>query len=254
MRLADKVALVTGGGTGLGFATAELFHREGARVAICGRRADVIERAAREIGPDVLGRRCDTTDETAVEQLVAAVVERFGRLDVLVHAAGIHPEREDITETTLDGYRQTFEANTTSAFLVGRAAVRAMADKGGAMGRGGAIVLIGSVVAEIGSHKRFAYSGSKAALVGMGRQMAVSLGNRGIRVNIVQPGMVRTELTAGLLDAMKPDVLERMRKSYPLGRLGEPADVAEACLYLASDAAGWITGVALMVDGGLSAQ
>lgn len=247
MRLANKVALVTGGGTGLGLATAQLFHREGAKLAICGRRADVLTRAAQSIGPDVLARPCDVSQEGPVDDLVAAVVKQFGRLDILVHAAGVNLQREDITETTLDGFRKTFDINTTSAFLVGRAAVRAMTG-------GGAVVLIGSVVAEIGSHKRFAYSGSKAALTGLGRQMAVSLGGRGIRVNIVQPGMVRTEMTAGLLDGMKPEMLERMRKAYPLNRLGRPEDIAEACLFLASDAASWITGVALMVDGGLSAQ
>jgi NAD(P)-dependent dehydrogenase (short-subunit alcohol dehydrogenase family) len=247
MRLANKVALVTGGGTGLGLATARLFHREGAKVAICGRRADVLARAAQTIGPGVLARSCDVSQEGPVDDLVAATVKEFGRLDILIHAAGVNVQREDIGETTLDGFRKTFDCNTTSAFLVGRAAVRAMTG-------GGAIVLIGSVVAEIGSHKRFAYSGSKAALVGLGRQMAVSLGNRNIRVNIVQPGMVRTEMTAGLLDGMKPETLERMRKAYPLNRLGQPEDIAEACLFLASDASSWITGVALMVDGGLSAQ
>ncbi|MBM3597630.1 MAG: SDR family oxidoreductase [Alphaproteobacteria bacterium] len=245
MRLEGKAALVTGGGTGLGLAVAKLFHAEGAKVAICGRRAEVLAKAAATIGPDVIAECCDVTDEAAVDAMVAAVARQFGRLDLLVHAAGIHPQRADIDKTTLDGFRQTMEGNTTATFLVARAAVRHMT-------QGSAIVVIGSIVAQLGSSNRFPYSTSKAALVGMVRQMAVSLGPRGIRVNLVQPGMVRTEMTEGLLDSMKPEQLERMRKAYPLGRFGEPDDVAQACLYLCSDGAGWVTGVTLNVDGGVS--
>lgn len=245
MRLSGKTALITGGGSGLGYATATLFHREGAQVAICGRRAETLTQATRSIGADVLAVAADATKEDAVEQMVEATIQRFGKLDLLVHAAGIHPQRTDIAETSLEGFRATMEGNTTSAFLAARAAVKHM-------NRGGAIVMVGSIVAQLGSSNRFPYSTSKAALVGMARQMAVSLGPRGIRVNVLQPAMIRTEMTANFLDSMTPEQLERMRRSYPLGRLGEPEDVAEACLYLCSDAASWITGVILNVDGGVS--
>ncbi|BBK40430.1 oxidoreductase [Allostella vacuolata] len=243
MRLKDKVALVTGGATGLGLATAKLFHREGAQVAILGRRVDALADAAREIGQGTLDLPADATVPAQVGAAIDRIVAAFGRLDVVVHAAGAVVERTDVEQTTLDGFRDTLEANATSAFVVVQQALRAM-------DHGGSIVLIGSVAGMVGSAGRFSYATAKSAMVGMTRQLALTLGPRGIRINLVAPALVPTPLSARLIESMSAEEMARTLAAYPLGRLGEAADVAYACLYLGSDEAGWVTGIALPVAGG----
>ena len=246
MRLSDKVALITGGGTGMGRATAELFHNEGARVAIVGRRAQVLEAAAGHIGSDVLCCPCDVGDESAVRDMVSTVVGRFERIDVLVHAAGVNPDRADIAATELETFQATMDASVTGAFLVAREAAAVMPP-------GGAIVLIGSIAALRGLPALFSISAAKGALHAATRQMARTLGKDGIRVNLVAPGLTRTEMTAARLDAMPQEAYAALAANHPLGTLGEPEDIAHACLYLASDEAKWVTGAILPVDGGLTA-
>ena len=244
MRLEGKVVLITGGGSGIGLATAKLFRHEGAEIAIAGRRADVLQNAAREVG-GALACACDVSDESAVRDLVARVVERYGRIDVLVHSAGINPNRTDLIETDLDTFRGTMEASASGAFLTSREVVKVMSP-------GGAIVLIGSIVAIRGSATSFSISAAKGALHAVTRQMAKTLGSKGIRVNLVAPGLTHTDLTADRLDTMSRDVYEGLLAGYPWGVLGDPQDIAYACLYLASNEAKWVTGVILPVDGGYS--
>ncbi len=246
MRLADKVALITGGGTGLGRATAELFQQEGARVAIVGRKADVLEEAARNIDGDVLCCPCDVTDEDAVRGMVGMVKARLKRIDILVQAAGVNPARTNIAATELEAFQATMAASVTGAFLVAREAAVAMPP-------GGAIVLIGSIAALRGLPTLFSITAAKGALHAATRQMARTLGKDGIRVNLVAPGLTRTEMTAAGLDAMPPDAYAALLADTPLGTIGEPDDIAHACLYLASDEAKWVTGVILPVDGGRTA-
>ncbi len=246
MRLADKVALITGGGTGMGRATAELFHHEGARVAIVGRRAQVLEEAARNISSDVLCCPCDVSDENAVRNLVNKVMGRFERIDILVHAAGVNPNRTDIASTELQAFHATMEASVTGAFLVAREAAAVMPP-------GGAIVLIGSIAALRGMPTLFSITAAKGALHAATRQMARTLGKDGIRVNLVAPGLTRTEMTAARFDSMAEDAYAALIADHPLGTIGEPEDIAHACLYLASDEAKWVTGVILPVDGGRTA-
>lgn len=246
MRLADKVALITGGGTGMGRATAELFHHEGARIAIVGRRAQVLEEAARNMSGDVLCCPCDVIDENAVRNMVNEVIGRFERIDVLVHAAGVNPNRTDIAATDLETFHATMEASVTGAFLVAREAAPVMP-------RGGAIVLIGSIAALRGLPTLFSITAAKGALHAATRQMARTLGKDGIRVNLVAPGLTRTEMTAARLDSMPQEAYAALVADHPLGTIGEPKDIAHACLYLASDEAKWVTGVILPVDGGLTA-
>ncbi len=246
MRLADKVALITGGGTGMGRATAELFHHEGARVAIVGRRAQVLEEAARHISSDVLCCPCDVSDEGAVRDMVNTVMGRFERIDILVHAAGVNPDRADIAATELETFQATMDASVTGAFLVAREAAAVMPP-------GGAIVLIGSIAALRGMPSLFSITAAKGALHAATRQMARTLGKDGIRVNLVAPGLTRTEMTAPRLDSMPPEAYAALAANHPLGTLGEPEDIAHACLYLASDEAKWVTGAILPVDGGLTA-
>ncbi|MCC7273482.1 MAG: SDR family oxidoreductase [Alphaproteobacteria bacterium] len=243
MRAKGKVVFITGGSTGLGLATARAFHREGARVAILGRRPEVLEAAAGEIGAGVLAVPGDATSVEQIEAAVARIVESFGGIDVVVHSAGGNFERTNIEDTTLDGFRFTYEANTTSAFIVVQQSLKAMK-------AGGSIVLIGSVAGMMGSANRMSYATAKAAMIGMTRQLALTLGPKGIRVNLVAPGMIRTPLTARLLDGMSNAEMDKMVATYPLGRLGDPDDVAYACLYLGSDEAKWVTGITIPVAGG----
>lgn len=243
MRVKDKVAFITGGSTGLGLATAKLYHREGAKVAILGRRADVLAAAAKEIGPGTLDVPGDATSVDETRAAVERVVQEFGRIDIVVHSAGGNPERRNVDEVTLEGFRRTYELNTTSSFIVVQESLKAM-------GKGGAIVLIGSVAGMMGSQNRMSYATAKAGMIGMTRQLALTLGPRGIRVNLVAPGLIRTPLTAALIDAMSTEEMSKMLAAHPLGRLGDPDDVAYACLYLGSDESKWVSGVALPVAGG----
>jgi meso-butanediol dehydrogenase/(S,S)-butanediol dehydrogenase/diacetyl reductase len=246
MRLAGKVALITGGGSGMGKATAQLFHREGAKVAIAGRRADVLTKTAGAIGDDVLACPCDVTDEPGVVGMVEQIVAAFGRIDVLVNSAGVNPSRADIAETDLDAFRDTLEASATGSFLVTRAAIPAMP-------RGGSVILVGSAAAIRGWPVRFSVTAAKGAVHAVTRQLARSLGTDGIRVNLVAPGITRTEMTQAFIEAMPKEAYARMIAETPLGRIGEAEDIAKACLFLASDEASYVTGAILPVDGGQSA-
>ena len=246
MRLRDKVALITGGGSGIGRTTAELFHREGAQVAIAGRRAQMLEETAHGIGGDVLCCPCDVTDESAVRDLIKDVIGRFERIDVLVLAAGALPGRTDITATDLDTFNKTMAANVTSAFLVAREAVPFMPP-------GGSVIMVGSGVGLQGWPNMFSMTAAKGALHAVTRQMARTLGKDGIRANLVAPAMVRTQNNADRLDAMSPEAMAELLAEYPIGAIGETIDVANACLYLGSDEAKWVTGVVLPLDGGRSA-
>jgi NAD(P)-dependent dehydrogenase (short-subunit alcohol dehydrogenase family) len=246
MRLAGKVALITGGGTGMGRATAELFHKEGAKVAITGRREGVLKKAAKAIGEDVLAIPCDVTNEPAVIRMVEQVVAAFGHIDVLVNSAGVNPSRTEITETDLKAFRDTMEASATGTFLVTRTVLPSMPE-------GGSIVLIGSAAAIRGWPARFSVTAAKGAVHAVTRQLARSLGKDGIRVNLVSPGATRTEMTDALFKTMPKEAYERLIAETPLGRIGEADDIAKACLFLASDEASYITGAILPVDGGQSA-
>jgi NAD(P)-dependent dehydrogenase (short-subunit alcohol dehydrogenase family) len=246
MRLAGKVALITGGGTGMGRATAALFHKEGAKVAIVGRRASVLKKAAKAIGEDVLALACDVTNEPAVIRMVETVVAEFGHIDVLVNSAGVNPSRADIGETDLKAFHDTMEVSATGTFLVTRTVIPSMPE-------GGSIVLLGSAAAIRGWPVRFSITAAKGALHAVTRQLARSLGKDGIRVNLVSPGATRTEMTEALFAEMPKEAYERMLAETPLGRVGEADDIAQACLFLASDEASYITGAILPVDGGQSA-
>ncbi|MSP67870.1 MAG: SDR family oxidoreductase [Alphaproteobacteria bacterium] len=244
VRLKDKVALITGGATGLGLATARRFAREGARLVLMGRRAAKIEAAAAGLGARaVVG---DSAVEADIERAVGAAQQDFGRLDILVSSTGNLAESRNVRETELAGFMESLNGNLVAPALAARAAARAMT-------RGGAIVLIGSTSGLIGSQNRFAYATAKSGLVGMTRQMAVTLGRDGIRVNLVAPGLIPTEFNEGYRASLGAERLAAVTAAYPMGHLGDPDDIANACLYLASDEAKWVTGVILAVDGGLTA-
>jgi NAD(P)-dependent dehydrogenase (short-subunit alcohol dehydrogenase family) len=239
-RLEGKVAAITGASTGIGRGIAELFVRHGASVALMARRADRLEATRLALAAD--GRAIavpgDVGNAEDAERLVAGAVAAFGRLDVLVSNAGIHRVAPflDTTEATWD---EVFRTNVRGAFLTGRAAARAMADRGG-----GSIVIVGSTNGFVAEPHMAAYNASKAALVLLARSMAVDLAPHGIRVNLVAPGTITSEMTRPMLEQGFGF------GAVPLGRIGEPDDVAWPVLWLASDEAAYVTGASLVVDGG----
>lgn len=250
-RLKGKVAVITGAGSGIGRACAELFAREGARVALAGRRKEPLEAAAAAIiasGGEALVVPCDVTKAAEVEQAIAATVKRFGKLDVVVNNAGALLVAT-VAETTEEDWDRMMEVNLKGPFLVSREAVKHM------RASGGAIVNIGSVLGLVAMPKRAAYSASKGGLTLLTKAMAIDHAAEGIRVNCICPSIVDTELVQGLF-ANLPDpqaARDARAQAIPLGRFGQPVDVAQLAVFLASDESSWITGAAIPVDGGLTA-
>jgi NAD(P)-dependent dehydrogenase (short-subunit alcohol dehydrogenase family) len=239
-RLAGKTAAITGASTGIGRGIAELFVREGARVALMARRRDVLEATADAIGARdrVLTVIGDVGDPADGQRLVDLAVERFGRLDVFVSNAGIH-RVVPFLDTSVETWDEVFGTNVRGAFLGCQAAASAMVAAGG-----GSIVVVASTNSFVAEPEMAAYNASKAALVGLARSMAIDLASKEIRVNVVAPGTIVSEITRPMLDAGFGF------GSVPLGRIGEPVDVAWPVLWLASDEAAYVTGATIVVDGG----
>lgn len=237
--------MVTGAGQGIGEAVACRFAAEGARVLVTDRehgRAERVAAAVREGGGAAEPYACDVKETRAVEAAVAHAVDSFGGLDVLVNNAyACHRDTGLFEDSQQEPWYEDFEVTLHGAARCVRAALPHLAAAGGR----GAIVNVGSVNAErhFGDH---AYSAAKAGLASLTRTLAVESAPRGVRVNLVEPGTVRTPAWHD-----RPEVLERAATQYPLGRVGEPGDIAAAVSFLASPDASWITGVTLPVDGGL---
>jgi 3alpha(or 20beta)-hydroxysteroid dehydrogenase len=243
-RLEGKVALVTGGCGGLGAATARLFACEGAAVVVADLQAPASE-PARSVPEGATYRRLDVADKTDWGAAVEHVRARHGRLDVLVHAAGIAVSRP-LLDTPLDEFHRVLDINTTGTFL-GIQAVAPLMRLGG----GGSIVALSSVNGLLGAPGLASYAASKFAVRGLTKVAALELAHAGIRVNAICPGSIATPI------ADSPDFggtdWEAYTSTIPLGRRGEPADVAELALYLASDASRYVTGTEVTVDGGMTA-
>jgi meso-butanediol dehydrogenase/(S,S)-butanediol dehydrogenase/diacetyl reductase len=249
-RLRGKRILIYGGGTGIGYGCAEAMAREGAGVFLSGRREDRLSEAAGKLaalGPSGYAAG-DATGEADVARVTAAAVAAMGGLDGIVNSAGTSTAAS-ILDETLEGFRQVCDANLVSTFLTCRQAVPHLKASGG-----GAIIAIASVLGLLGSRRRVAYCASKAGVIGMVRAMALDLADVGIRVNAICPGFVETELTEVVI-ASEPDpaaVRETRRRSIPIGRSGEPAEIGAVAVYLASDEAAWTTGQHFTIDGGFS--
>ena len=254
MKLKGRVALITGGSTGIGRATATLFAREGARVVIANRRAEPGVEAVAEI--EALGGvahfvQCDVRCAADCQRAVETAIERFGRLDILVNNAGIVPfgRVEDTDEATWDAVMDT---NPKGVFLMSRVAIPIMRNQGG-----GAIVNTASDAGLVGAKGMAAYSASKGAVVLLTRSMALDHACEGIRINAVCPGYTYVERWKERSGVDRPDVEEyvaAVAEELPIGRIGKPEEIAQAILFLASDEASFVVGTALSVDGGYTAQ
>jgi NAD(P)-dependent dehydrogenase (short-subunit alcohol dehydrogenase family) len=241
LRLDGKVALITGGSRGIGKAIARTFYEAGAKVWISSRKADDLVRAAQEIGPEVGYAAAHAGEPAQAADCVRAVLERFGRLDILVNNAATNPYAGPLIDADLPRFDKTIQVNVRGPFIWSQLAFRSwMKD------HGGVILNIASVGGLQTSPLLGVYNITKAALLHMTRQLAAELGPR-IRVNAIAPGLVKTDFARLLWEEGRGDLVAQR---YPLKRLGEPQDVASAALFLVSDAASWITGETLVVDGG----
>ena len=244
MRFTDKTALVTGGNSGICFSTARLLLAEGARVAITGRDRAKLDAAAAELGAGVLAIQADLDDSAAVDSMIKQVGEAFGKLDIVFANAGVSGPTP-LGGTTAAAFEAILRTNLTGVFLTVQAALPLMS-------AGGSIVLNGSVMRQLGSAGSAAYSASKAGVTGMAKVFATELVARGIRVNTVIPGGTRTPIwTRGARSGATIEATEdALAPRIPMGRLSEPEEVANAVLFLASDAASGITAAEIVVDGG----
>jgi 3-oxoacyl-[acyl-carrier protein] reductase len=245
MQLQGKVALITGAAAGIGRATAATFAREGARVVL----ADVDEARGREAaagieaeGGTAVFERLDVTRAEEVDRALGGAAARFGGLDILVNNAGVLADAR-LVKMTLEQWQRVIDVNLKGVFLCGQRAAQLMIDGG----RGGVILNASSVVGLYGNFGQSNYVATKSGVIGMTRTWARELGRHGIRANVVAPGFIGTEI----LRDMPQKVIDAMTEKTPLGRVGEPQDIADAYTFLASDRAKFITGAVLSVDGGL---
>lgn len=251
-RLVGKVALITGGGTGIGRAIALAFAREGASVAVAGRRLEKVTEVAGEIeklGGAVLPLQCDVTRAKDAEGAVSETAKKFGKVNVLVNNAGTLSV-STVDTISEDEWDRVMTVNAKGPFLMSRAALKEFRKSGG-----GAIVNIGSILGLVAMKDRAAYCASKGGVTMLTKAMALDHAHENVRVNCICPSIVETELVKGLFDDSEQG--RRLKQSrmgtIPLGRFGRPADVAEMAVFLASEESSWLTGVAIPLDGGLTA-
>ncbi len=250
MSLKDKVVLVTGGAAGIGLATAGCFAEEGAQVIICDVNSQAGQEAIKTLGPQSSFYEVDVTDRQAVQNWVDAVAGKYGRIDVLVNNAGIlrdsqlvkFREGSVVGQMAEEDFDKVIAVNLKGVFNCTQAVVPVMIKNGG-----GVILNATSVVGLYGNFGQTNYVATKAGVIGMTRVWARELGRYNIRVNAVAPGFIATEMVA----SMPEKVLDGMKGHTPLGRLGQPGDIANAYVFLASDKASFITGAVLSVDGGI---
>jgi len=249
--LAGKVALITGGGTGIGRATALAFAREAAKVAVVGRRLEKLLEVVKELkaaGGDAIAVSCDVSRAADVQGAVRKTVETFGKLNVVVNNAGVL-HVSTIEEIPEDEWDRLIDANLKGPFLMCRAALPEFRKAGG-----GAIVNVGSVLGLVAMKKRAAYCASKGGVTLLTKAIAIDHGHENIRANCICPSIVETELVSQLFNTPDGDRVKRERlATIPLGRMGRPADIADLAVYLASDESSWLTGAAIPIDGGLTA-
>lgn len=242
-RLDGKVALITGAGSGLGYAMAKCMVTAGAKVILVGRRKDVLEKAVLEIGSGAYPEAFDITRHDEIPGFVSRIEKEFGSLDILINNAGVHCKKP-IEETTFDDFNGVLGTHVMSSFALAKAVVPGMKKRGK-----GSIILVSSMTAFIGMPNVVAYSTAKAGLNGMMRCLATELGGAGIRVNSIAPGWIDTPMLHKAIDGDQPRI-DKILGRTPTHTFGDPEDIGWAATYLASDAAKFINGQVLAVDGG----
>jgi NAD(P)-dependent dehydrogenase (short-subunit alcohol dehydrogenase family) len=251
-RLAGKVAFITGAGSGIGRACAELFAQQGAKVVLAGRRIEPLNAAADHIkksGGEAVVSLCDVTDSSQITRVLISAVDKFGSLTTIVNNAGVM-FRGNAEQTPEETWDALIDINLKGTFLVSRTAMEFLRRAGG-----GSIINIGSVYGIVGSKQRAAYAASKGGVTMLTRAMAMDHAQENIRVNCICPSLVETEMARQLFAyAPHPEEARRQRVStIPMGRTGTPQEIAHLAAYLASDESAWVTGAALPIDGGESA-
>jgi NAD(P)-dependent dehydrogenase (short-subunit alcohol dehydrogenase family) len=241
-----KTAIVTGGGSGIGLAITEKFVQAGIKTIIVGRDEAKLAAAKESLGELCIPVNGDVSDISNTPTLVERIVSEYGDIDILVNNAGINMKKE-FTDVTDEDFQRIILTNLTAVFSLSREVVKHMLDKG----IKGSIINISSMASQYGIPKVIAYTASKSAIEGMTRAMATELSPKGIRTNCIAPGFIATAMSAKALDS-DPERKGKAMGRTSIGYLGEPADIGEAALFLASDAAKYITGVVLPVDGGNS--
>lgn len=243
--LSGKLAIITGGGSGIGRGIARALAKAGADIALCGRRLSVCETACAEIrqtGVAAEAFRCDVSQQNEVEAMVAAVIERFGRIDILVNNAGIAGAAQPFLDITLEQWRQTIDINLTGMFLCSQAVGRHMVREGH-----GKIINVASVGSFLPLPCSADYSASKGGVMMLTRAMALELIRHNIQVNAVCPGYIATELKQDTIER----VAEKAARKVPAGRIGRSEEVAGAVVFLASSASDYMVGSSVVIDGGI---
>jgi NAD(P)-dependent dehydrogenase (short-subunit alcohol dehydrogenase family) len=256
-RLEKKIAFVTGAGSGIGESIAQLFGQQGAHVVLADIREDAARRVVNEIqesGGSARAQPLDVAEESQVKAAIEQVAALEGRLDILVNNAGIS-HVGSILETSLEDWERVMRVNARGVFLCAREGVRQMLAQAP---RGGVIINIASVAAMIGIERRLPYCSSKGAVLALTRSIAIDFATQGIRCNAICPGTVETPFVEGYLArnfaGYEDEVRQQLHSRQPIGRMGRPDEIAHAALYLASDEAAFVTGSALVIDGGWTAK
>jgi len=246
MRLKNKTAIITGGVSGIGLATARAFCKEGAKVILFGRRKEKLVSAANELGDSVLIVQGDMTHNDDLDQLINKTLNNFKGIDILVNSAGLF-NGAPLHEISDSQWDEMMDINIRSVFQLTRRVLPIMMAQ-----KSGSIVHISSILGLIAVPQVAAYNVSKGALNQFSRSIAVEYGPYGIRSNSICPGLIETDMTADLMK--DTSLMQEWSKEYPIGRFGKPEDVASACLFLASEESSFITGTVLPVDGGFTAH
>jgi len=243
--LQGRVALITGGGTGIGFDIAKCFLSSGATVIITGRREDVLKEAVANLGKGAHFAVNDVADLSLTSQLVAELVARHGAIDILVNNAGINMKRPAV-EVSDDDFANIINVNLNAVFALTREVGKHMLEKGK-----GSIIMISSMAAYYGIDRVAAYASSKTGIYGLVRVLASEWSGKGVRVNAIAPGFIETAMSRTAMNS-DPDRKHKAMDRTPMGYFGKPEDIGWAAVYLASDASNYVTGVSIPVDGGNS--
>ena len=246
MRLKDKTAVITGGGSGIGLATARVFNQEGAKIVLFGRRKEKLEKAVDDLNGSAIFVQGDMTNNDDLDKLINETLRHYKGIDILVNNAGLF-NGAPLHEISDSEWDKMMDINIRSVFQLTRRVLPVMLSN-----KKGSIIHISSILGLIAVPQVAAYNVSKGALNQFSRSIAVEYGTSGIRSNSICPGLIETDMTADLMKDV--ELMKEWSKEYPIGRFGKPEDVANACLYLASDESSFVTGTLLPVDGGFTAH